>query len=178
MSAFFRSHSHDLRQLTASWALAPVCVINSVTRWVVSIAPRPPAAAPPAPPPLLALRDFRTCRDSPATAAPLPLPVLRLRLRWFWVDWPPFRRQHPPQQQQQQHPVQPPGPEQHRRWSASPSVPERILPLLPLLLLFRLGSCGRKSPSMRVAISPDFLSGFKARLAQSSVPCRFHDEFC
>lgn len=177
MSAFFRSHSHDLRQLTASWALAPVCVINSVTRWVVSIAPRPPAAAPPAPPPLLALRDFRTCRDSPATAAPLPLPVLRLRLRWFWVDWPPFRRQHPPQQQQQQHPVQPPGPEQHRRWSASPSVPERILPL-PLLLLFRLGSCGRKSPSMRVAISPDFLSGFKARLAQSSVPCRFHDEFC
>uniref|UniRef100_A0A8D8HM82 (northern house mosquito) hypothetical protein n=1 Tax=Culex pipiens TaxID=7175 RepID=A0A8D8HM82_CULPI len=157
MSAFLRSHSHDLRQLTASWALAPVCVINSVTRWVVSIAPRPPAAAaPPAPPPLLALRDFRTCRDdSPATATrlppPPPLPVLRLRLRWFWVDWPPFRRQHPPQQQQQQHPVQPPGPEQHRRWSsASPSVPERILPLL----LFRLGSWGRKSPSMRAAISP------------------------
>lgn len=151
MSAFLRSHSHDLRQLTASWALAPVCVINSVTRWVVSIAPRPPAA-PPAPPPLLALRDFRTCRDSPATAVPWPpLPVLRL-LRWFWFGWPPFRRQHPPQQQQQQHPVQPPGPEQHRRCASSPSVPERIP--LPLLLLFRLGSCGRKSPSIRAAISP------------------------
>lgn len=97
MSAFFRSHSHDLRQLTASCALAPVCVINSVTRWVVSIVPLP------VPLPLRDRPGRTACRSSSLLAGRSRRGSLPLRRR---------SSQHPPQQQQQQQLVHPPAPEQ------------------------------------------------------------------
>lgn len=149
MSAFLRSHSHDFRQLTASCVLAPVCVMNSVTRWVVSIVPVPVP---------LPLRVLRCCLPAPPQQ---DLRVLTLttvagtttptdedeadRCCWRFCRQPGgslLRRcnccsccccrcrllpsQQPPQQQQQQHLVHPPAPEQQRLFSeaaaALPSV--------------------------------------------------------
>lgn len=162
MSAFFRSHSHDLRQLSASCELAPVCVINSVTRWVVSIVPvpvplplrvlrccPPPPPPPPQPPTTLALatttddddEDRCFCCRQPAGGSLLRrcsgsccCCCCRLLLP----------SQHPPQQQQQQHLVHPPAPEQQRVLSEATTWPDacsqhgRIFaePLLAVVFFF------------------------------------------
>lgn len=119
MSAFFRSHSHDLRQLSASCELAPVCVINSVTRWVVSIVPVPVPlplrvlrCCPPPQPPTGSTDDD----DEDRCFCRPPGGSLLRRCSCCCCCWRCrlLPSQHPPQQQQQQHLVHPPTPEQQR----------------------------------------------------------------